>query len=70
MGDVNGDGLVDSADAMLVSRYVNAWPDIVIDMQTADLDGSGTVDNADAMILARYVNGWTGYDSYIVTVSG
>ncbi|MBP0971029.1 MAG: BspA family leucine-rich repeat surface protein [Oscillospiraceae bacterium] len=63
-GDVNGDESIGTDDAMLLARYVNGWPDISIDPQSADIDGDGVIDTRDAMILARYVNGWSGYDSY------
>ena len=69
IGDVNMDGTVDTSDAMLLTRYVNAWEDITVNLKAADLNQDGEIDTEDAMILTRYVNGWEGYNSYIVIVS-
>ena len=63
-GNLNKDKKIDSADAMLLTRYVNGWEDIEIDEAAADINGDKKVDIKDAMILSRYVNGWEGYDSY------
>lgn len=64
-GDVSGnDGIIDTADAMLLTRYVNGWEGVVIDLTLADLDQDGEVGVRDAMIITRYVNGWEGYDEY------
>lgn len=65
VGDVSGDGKVDTKDAMLLTRYVNGWEGVSLDTAAADLDGSGKVDTKDAMILTRAVNGWEGYEQYI-----
>ena len=63
-GNLNKDKKIDSADAMLLTRYVNGWEDIEIDEAAADINGDKKIDIKDAMILSRYVNGWEGYDSY------
>ena len=66
IGDVDMNGTVDQADAMLLTHYVNAWPDTTVNLTAADLNQDGVIDNQDAMLLTRYVEGWDGYDSYIV----
>ena len=62
--DIDQDGRVDTRDAMLLTRYVNGWEGITIDLTLADLDADGEVGVRDAMIITRYVNGWEGYDEY------
>jgi len=56
-GDVNGDGVVDTADITLLRRYVAGWP-ITINLAAADVNGDGVVDTADITLLRRYVAGW------------
>ena len=53
-GDVNGDGAVDAADAVLVQRY-DAGMITLSDTQlrAADVNSDGTVDAADAVLIMR-----------------
>ena len=66
IGDVDLNGTVDTADAMLLTHYVNAWPETTVNLTAADLNQDGVIDNQDAMLLTRYAEGWDGYDGYIV----
>lgn len=54
-GDVNGDGTVDAADAVLVQRY-DAGMVTFSDTQlkAADVNSDGTVDAADAVLIMRF----------------
>lgn len=63
-GDVSGDGVIDTADAMLLARFLKFIVSDLPNPDAADVDGDGAVASADAMILMRYVNGWKGYDVY------
>ena len=56
-GDVNGDGSVDSADVMLLSRYMARW-DVEINLDAADVDADGSITSADVMLLRRYMARW------------
>ena len=54
-GDVNGDGTVDAADAVLVQRYdagMIALGDT--QLEAADVNSDGIADAADAVIIMRY----------------
>lgn len=54
LGDVNGDGVVDSIDALLVLRYVMG---IIganeLDLSVADMNGDGVIDSVDALDILR-----------------
>ena len=65
-GDVNGDGVVDIADANYLAKAVigiAGYEDL--DNAAADVDGSDNVDMADAAYLAKYVIGITGYEDLL-----
>lgn len=54
MGDVNGDGTIDSLDALLVQRYLlfgNRFETIIVGK--ADVNGSGNIDIGDAFIILK-----------------
>lgn len=56
LGDVNGDGNVDIADAMLVFYHVSE-KDKLEELDPGDINGDGVVDISDAMALFYYVAG-------------
>ena len=67
IGDVNDDGIVNGADAGLLSRYASSWSgykDKIKNRAAADINNDGSVNGADAGILARYVSSWTNYARY------
>ncbi len=67
IGDLNGDGSVNGADAGLLSRYTSGWKEYeekIKNMKAADVSGDGQVNGADAGILSRYVSGWTLFAKY------
>ena len=53
-GDVNGDGLVNMADEILLSRYL-AGEDVEIDTDACDLTGDGKIDQEDLESLRIYI---------------
>ena len=55
LGDVNGDGSADIADALMISRYDAGLTDLN-DSQLAvgDVNGDGEVNIADALMISRY----------------
>ena len=67
IGDVNGDGKVNGADAGLLSRYTSGWDGYEVkikDMKAADINGDGKVNGADAGLLSRYTSGWDSVKKY------
>ena len=52
-GDVNGDGKVNSTDAVLILRYA-AQLGVDIDMAAADVNGDGKINSTDAVLILRY----------------
>lgn len=64
LGDVNGDGTVDTTDITVLSRYVAEWPGyttLPVPQDTADLNHDGSVDTTDITYLCRHVAEWPGY---------
>lgn len=55
-GDANGDGSVDSSDALLILRMsLGVIP--VTNLEAVDMNGNGTVDSADALTVLRIALG-------------
>lgn len=55
LGDVNGDGIVDAADAGLISRYDAGFIILTSEqLQVGDVNNDGVVDAGDAGIISRY----------------
>lgn len=54
-GDINGDGKVNSADALLILRYSIGYKNAISDnaLLNADANGDGRVNSADALIILR-----------------
>lgn len=58
LGDVDNNGAVDSADALLTLRYAMGLTSLSDHaLAAADVDGNGTVDSADALTILRYAMG-------------
>lgn len=57
-GDVNGDGVVNSKDLVILKRYLANWKDVSIDEKNADVNGDGVVNTKDVVILKRYLADW------------
>lgn len=52
-GDVNGDGKINSTDAVLILRYA-AQLGVDIDTAAADVNGDGKINSTDAVLVLRY----------------
>lgn len=57
-GDLNADGVITSADSVMLARYLADLTDLT-DKQilAADVNGDGTVTSADSVLLARFLAG-------------
>ncbi len=54
LGDVNGNGVVDSADALLVMRYTLRTVELSAEqLELADYNSDGNVDTTDALLIFR-----------------
>ena len=58
-GDVNGDGAVDTSDAVLILRYALGYQDEGFNVLYGDLNGDGFVDTSDAVLALRRALGYT-----------
>ena len=56
LGDVNNDGQITGADALVVQRYIATLVDTV-NASVADFNGDGQVTGADALAIQRYAAG-------------
>ena len=52
-GDVNGDGIVNTVDAVLILRYSMGLINIEFDTRSIDINGDGIVDISDAILILR-----------------
>ena len=60
-GDVNGDGSVDTIDAIRLAKYLVGLVELTdAQMKAADVNGDGSVDTIDAIRLAKYLVGLIG----------
>lgn len=58
-GDLNGDGEITSADAVLLARYLADLQTLSeIQLQAADINGDSEVASADSVLLARHLAGF------------
>ena len=56
-GDMNGDGEINSIDAVLLAQRLAGW-DVELDVSAADCNGDGEINAIDAVLLAQYIAGW------------
>lgn len=55
-GDVDGDGIVTAADALLVMRYCSDLAELTPEqLEAADFNGNGVVELIDALLILRAV---------------
>lgn len=59
-GDVNGDGIVNSTDVILMRRHIAGGYDQSINALAADVNADGIVNSTDVILLRRYIAG--GYE--------
>lgn len=58
LGDVDGNGVIEALDAMLVLQHINGKRVLVNDeFRRADLNGNGTLESFEALAILQYVNG-------------
>lgn len=63
-GDVNGNGVVNAKDRMMLTRYLAKWSSYEnINMTAADVNNDGQVNAKDRMILTRHLAKWQDYET-------
>jgi len=56
LGDVNGDGKINTVDARMVLQYiVNKITASDLNLQAADVDGNGAINTVDARLILQYI---------------
>lgn len=61
-GDLNGDGTVNSTDAILLRRYIAGGYDLDINELAADVNDDGSAGPMDILLLRRYIAGGYGVE--------
>ena len=57
-GDINGDGEVNTKDAVLLKKYLAGYEALTFDRVAADVNGDGEVNSKDAVRLLRHLAGY------------
>ena len=57
-GDANGDGKIDSRDAVVIKKYVAGFTGFAIDLDAADVNADGKVDTRDAVKILKKIAGF------------
>lgn len=57
-GDLNGDGRINSKDAIYLLRYIAGWELDGLVEDALDVNGDGKINSKDAVHLLRYIAGW------------
>lgn len=57
-GDINGDGIIDTKDAVLIKKYLAGYKGINISIDIGDVNGDGEISSADAVILLKKLAGY------------
>jgi len=67
VGDVNGNGRIESGDAVLINQSLAQLKDITdIQKLAADINNNGRIDIGDATKVARKLVYWDEYESSLV----
>ena len=57
-GDLNGDGDINSADAVLMKKYLAGYREEAADERAYDVNYDGEITSADAVLLLKYLAGY------------
>lgn len=57
-GDVNGDGDIDTKDAVLIKKHLAGYTGLAMDLNACDVNGDGDITSADAVLLLKYLAGY------------
>ena len=58
IGDANGDGKVNLADATAMVQYIAGWKNVKVDEGQADINDDGYVTLSDVLALIKRITGW------------
>ena len=58
VGDLNGDNIIDSSDAVLIKKYLSGSTIEGFTEKNADLNGDGEVTSVDSVLLMKYLAGY------------
>jgi len=57
VGDLNGDGVVNSTDSVILKRHIIKFSEITdpVKLKAADLNGDGNINSSDVSLMKRYL---------------
>ncbi len=58
LGDVNGDGKVNTTDGVILDRFLARWEGFYVDSLLSDMNQDGVINSTDSTLLKRYLAGW------------
>lgn len=64
LGDMDGDGKINSKDDIFLQRYLSFWSNTNINVDAADVNSDGVVNAKDAIMIQRCLAKWHGYESF------
>ncbi len=67
VGDLTGDGKIDSSDALYLRRAIAGWDGYELNFSAADINADRKLNANDIMCLERHIAGWSGYTTLPVT---
>ena len=63
VGDLSGDGKIDSSDALYLRRAIAGWDGYELNFSAADINANEKMTVDDIMYLERHIAGWQGYET-------
>ena len=63
VGDLGGDGKIDSSDALYLRRAIAGWDGYELNFSAADINADEKLTADDIMYLERHIAGWKGYET-------
>lgn len=69
VGDLGGDGKIDSSDALYLRRAIAGWDGYELNFSAADINADEKLTVDDIMYLERHIAGWKGYETLPVKKS-
>lgn len=64
LGDMDGDGKINSKDDIFLERYLSSWDNVSVNLDAADVNSDGVINAKDSILIKRYLAKWPGYETF------